>query len=80
LEPDEVTPAIRDVAYRLTHDLKDTREDLRDAVAFAPLAAIKLAQRGTDLLTRRPRQTLLSLAGLAAVTVSFVLTWRKRRA
>ncbi len=77
-ELDEVAPAIRDVTYRLAHDLTDTPEDLRDAVAFAPLAAIKLAQHGADFLTKRPRRTLLSLAGLAVIVVGIALSWRNR--
>ncbi len=42
---DELTPAIRDVAFRLTHDLSGTREDVRDALAFTPLALVKLLDR-----------------------------------
>ena len=38
--PDEVGPAVQDVTFQLSHDLSDTPQDLRDAVAFAPLAAV----------------------------------------
>ena len=71
-------PAIRDVAYRLTHDLSDTPDDLRDAVAFAPLATVKLAQQGASFLAARPRRTLLALAGFAAIVMGFAVTRRKR--
>jgi hypothetical protein len=42
---DDVGPAVRDLAHHLTHDISDTPKDLRDAVAFAPLAAVKVLKR-----------------------------------
>lgn len=76
---DEVGPAVRDVAYQLTHDLSDTRSDLRDAVAFAPLAAVKLVQRCARYLAARPRRSLSVLAGLAAVVVAGAALTRRKR-
>lgn len=75
---DEVGSAVRDVAFQLTHDLSDTRSDLRDAVAFAPLAAVKLAQRCTRYLAARPRRSLSVLAGLAAVIMAAAALIRRR--
>lgn len=74
--PDELETAVRDVAYRLTHDLHDTGEDLRDAAAFAPLA---LAKGLNDLVTRaaaHPRK--LALAVIAVATAVGLLGRRKR--
>ncbi len=73
---DEIGPAVRDVAFQLTHDLSDTREDLRDAIAFAPLAAVKLAHRCASYLAARPKRSLSVLA--AVLLTGFALARRKR--
>lgn len=73
---DEIGPAIQDVGFQLTHDLSDTSDDLRDALAFAPLAAVKLAQRCAGYLAARPRRSLGVLA--AVLVTAFALTQRKR--
>lgn len=81
-EGPELELALRDVAYRLTHDLHDTGEDIRDAVAFAPLWVVKALN---DLVTRassHPRKLALAvllLAGGSAVILSRRLH-RKSRA
>jgi len=77
-EPDEVGAAVRDVSYRLTHDLSDTSDDLRDAAALAPLAAIKLAQRYASAIAARPKRTFLAIAGLAGLVVAGA-TWLRRK-
>ncbi len=77
-EPDEIGPAIRDMTYRLTHDLTDTPEDLRDAAGLAPLAAIKLAQQAADFLAKRPKRTFFALVGLAVIAVRVAVALRKR--
>lgn len=66
-EFDEIAPAIRDVTYRLMHDLSDTPGDIRDAAALAPLALIKLAQQSGRFLGKRPKRTLLGLAFIPVV-------------
>lgn len=66
---EELGPAVRDVAHRLIHDLSDTPEDIRDAVAFAPLAAVKVLQACANAISRHPRRTMLALAGLAAAAI-----------
>lgn len=74
-EPDELEPAVRDVAYRLTHDLHDTGEDIRDAAAFAPVAVVKALN---DLVTRaaaHPRK--LALAVLLLAGGGGALLWRR---
>lgn len=77
--PDEVGPAVQDVTFQLSHDLSDTPQDLRDAVAFAPLAAVKLAQRFARHLAARPRRSLGVVAGLAAgVALGMALARRGR--
>lgn len=77
-ESDEVGQAIRDVTYRLTHDLSNTPEDLRDALAFGPLAAIKLAERCASVLAARPKRTLAAVIALGVVLTGIALTWRKK--
>jgi hypothetical protein len=77
-EPDELGPAVRDVSYQLTHDLSDTPADLRDAVAFAPLAMVKLAQRFARGLSRPGGRTAL-LAGSAAALLLAGVVWARRR-
>lgn len=77
-EQDEIGAAIRDVTYRLTHDLADTREDLRDAAAFAPLAAVKVIERCATALTARPKRTIAVIAGFAIVAASMAAIWRKK--
>ena len=62
-----IAPAIRDVTYRLMHDLSDTPDDIRDAAALAPLALIKLAQQSARFLAERPKRTLLGLAFISVV-------------
>lgn len=76
-EVDELTPAIRDVAVRLTHDLSDTREDVRDALAFAPVALVKLLDRFIAYAAARPKRAIAMFAGLLLVGV--VVTQRHRR-
>ena len=63
-EIDELTPAIRDVAFRLSHDLSDTREDIRDALAFAPVALVKLLDRFVAYAAARPKRAIAKFAGL----------------
>lgn len=76
---DEVGPATQDLAFQLSHDLSDTAQNLRDAVAFAPLAAAKLAQRfGRDISTS-PRRSLAVVAAVAAVVAIGVALARRRR-
>lgn len=77
-EPDEVGAAVRDVTYRLTHDLADTREDLRDAAAFAPLAAVKIIERCATALAARPKRTITAIAGIAIVAAGVAAFWRKK--
>lgn len=79
VEPNEVTPAIGDVAYRLTHDLSDTQEDIRDALAFAPLALVKSLESGLVYLATRPRRTAAIIGGLliSAGLVGVLLRRRK---
>lgn len=77
-EPDEVGVAVRSVLYELTHDLSDTAENLRDAVAFAPLALIKLAQRSVSALSL-PRHRAALLAGGAVALLLAGLAWRRRK-
>lgn len=76
---DELGPAVLDVTFQLAHDLSDTPAGLRDALAFAPLAGVKMAQRCAGYLAARPGRSLGVLAGLAAVVVTgFALARRKR--
>lgn len=73
----EVAPAIRDVTNRLTHDLSDTPDDLRDTIAFAPLAAVKLVQEGVNFLSARPGRTLMVVTTLAAIVMGIAVARRK---
>lgn len=66
-EPDELRPAVADVAWRLTHDLSDTPDDLRDALAFAPLAAVKAVAKVAGFMAARPRRTAAAVAGAFAM-------------
>ena len=75
---DELTPAIRDVAYRLTHDLSDTREDIGDALAFAPVALVKLLDRFVAYAAARPKRAIAMFAGLL-LAGAVVVTQRRRR-
>lgn len=77
-ERDEIGPAVRDVTYRLTHDLADTPEDLRDAAAFAPLAAVKFIERCATALAARPKRTIAAVAGLAIVAAGVAIFWRRK--
>lgn len=76
-EARELEPAIRDVAYRLTHDLRDTGEDVRDAAAFAPLALMKVLNGLATRVSAHPRKLALGL-GLVVTTLG-MLRWRSRR-
>lgn len=76
-EPDELEPAVRDIAYRLTHDASDTGQDLRDAVDFAPLA---VAKGLNALITRASAYRGKFAVGLAVVAAVVGLIWRRRRA
>lgn len=78
-DPEELRAALGDVSYNLTHDLSDTPQDLRDAAAFAPLAAVKLAQRLALAIRRRPRHALLVAAGLGAVALGVAALFQRRR-
>ncbi len=78
-DADEVGPAVRDMSYRLTHNLSDTPEDLRDAAALAPLVAVKLALKIAHAVTVRPRQTALAIVGLAVMLAGVAASRRKRR-
>ena len=77
-EVDDLTPAIRDVAVRLTHDLSDTREDVRDALAFAPVALVKLLDRFVAYAAARPKRAIAVFAGLL-LAGAVVVTQRHRR-
>lgn len=77
-ERNEIGAAMGDGTYRLTHDLADTREDLRDAAAFAPLAAVKVIERCATALTARPKRTIGVIAGLAIVAASVAAMCRKK--
>lgn len=74
-EADQLDQALKDVAFQLTHKPSDTCRDLRDAVAFAPIAAVKGIGRLVDGLVARPRRiwiaagvgVLLLVAGAVAV-------------
>jgi len=76
-EVHELTPAFRDVAFRLTHELSDTPEDIRDALAFAPLALVKLLDRFVAYATARPKRAIAIFAGLLLVG-AVVVTQRRR--
>lgn len=78
-ELEELAPAVRDVAHRLAHDLSDTPEDVRDALAFAPVAAAKVFQACANAISRHPRHTMLALAGLVAAIGTLALARSKRR-
>lgn len=78
-EPDEVGAAVRDTAFRLTHDLSDTPADLRDAAALAPLAAIKLARRCADAIAARPKRAVLLIAAAVAAVLTGVAALRRAR-
>lgn len=65
-EPSELEIAARDVAYRLTHDLHDTGEDLRDAAAFAPLAVVKFLNSLATRVSAHPKKLAVGLVLLAA--------------
>ena len=79
-EAHELTAAVEDVAYRLTHDLSDTPEDIRDAVAFAPLAAVKFLHHIEAEVRRRPKAAIALVAATAAsVVLVAVGPWRRRK-
>lgn len=67
----ELRTAVGDVAYRITHDLSDTADDLRDAAAFAPVALIK----GLTVLASaaRPHPRKLVIAALSFVALAIAL-------
>ena len=56
----------------------DLREDLRDAAAFAPLAAVKVIERCATALTARPKRTIAVIAGFAIVAASMAAICRKK--
>jgi hypothetical protein len=74
-EPNELAPAVRDVAYQLTHDLRDTHEDIRDAAAFAPLALVKAFNAFATRVAAHPRKTALAVILLGGAVGLF----RRRR-
>ena len=78
VEPNDVGAAVREVSYQLTHDLSDTSENLRDAAAFAPLAAIKLAQRAASAASRPRNRTALVVFGAAALLAGMAWLLHKR--
>ena len=78
-EPEEVATAICDVAYRLTHDPSNTPEDIRDALAFAPIATVKIVQKGLALLKRWPRRAMVVSVGLlASACIAGILLGHRR--
>lgn len=76
---DEIAPAIRDVAYKLTHDLSDTPEDICDAIAFAPLALAKTLDGFASYILARPRRVAGLVAGLLLSLAAVALLRRRRR-
>ena len=77
-EAHELTAAVGDVAYRLTHDLSDTPEDIRDALAFAPLATVKFLRHLEAKVRRRPK-TAIALATVLAVGIGLIAAGLQRR-
>lgn len=77
-EARELTAAVEDVAYRLTHDLSDTPDDVRDAVAFAPLAVVKFLHHVAAEVRRRPK-TAIALVTAAAAGIGLLAAgvWRR---
>jgi hypothetical protein len=78
-EPEEVATAIGDVAYRLTHDPSNTPEDIRDALALAPIATVKIMQRGLAHLAMWPRRAMIVSVGLLLSTCLAGILLRHRR-
>lgn len=78
-EPEEVTTAIGDVVYRLMHDPSNTLEDIRDALAFAPIATVKIMQRGLPHLTTWPRRAMVVSVGLLVSACLAGILLRRRR-
>jgi len=78
-ETDELGPAIRDVSYQLVHDFSDTRDNIEDAVAFAPLALVKMVERGAHLIASWPKQVLVGIGGLAGAALAIVIFIRRKR-
>lgn len=76
--PDDLRPALRDVGYQLTHNLKDTPQDLRDAAAFAPLAIIKTINAWVSRGSAHPKRSGVALA-LLGLAVALGLAARSRR-
>ena len=77
-EARELTAAVEDIAYRLTHDLSDTPDDVRDAVAFAPLAVVKFLHNLAAEVSRRPKATIaLVTAAAAGIGLLAVALWRR---
>lgn len=77
-EAHELTAAVEDIAYRLTHDLSDTSEDIRDAMAFAPLAVVKFLHTLEAEVRRRPKTaTALATALVAGIGLLAAGLWRR---
>lgn len=73
-EAHELTAAVEDIVFRLAHDLSDTPEDIRDAVAFAPLGLVKFLHHVATQARRRPRVAIAlvtaTVAGMGLLTAS----------
>jgi hypothetical protein len=76
-ETDELETAVRDVAYRLTHDMSDTADDLRDAAAFAPLAVVKAMNNLATRAAAHPRK--LALTALLLAGAAGLIAWRRSK-
>jgi hypothetical protein len=66
--PDEVRPAVGDIAYNLTRNLADTGEDLRDAFDVLPLAIAKRLHALAGLVRSHPARA----AGLLVATAGLI--------
>lgn len=73
----ELRPAVGDVIYELAHDPCDTAADLRDALAFAPLAIVKGLGAAGDYFAARPRRVVAgALIGIGLLGLA--LYWASR--
>lgn len=77
-EADQLGQALRDVTFQLTHEPSDICRDLRDAVAFAPIAAVKGIGRLVDGLVARPRRAWAA-AGVLLLAAGVFAVMRKAR-
>ena len=78
-EARDLAAAVHDVTHRLTHDLSDTPEDIRDAVAFAPLALVKGLEIAGSWVHRRPKAMLaIGVAVVAGIALGVGGVLRRR--